>query len=556
MYLVPQTFFDILEIEGHDESISLVGMFLQCTRNYYAEIGKIASMCFWSKSRDYIDGIVQFEQTKHAQKALESPSHNVLLGRFPLRVLDPICLIRPQSVHAYGRLYMDGQFAESENDLPTSKDGLNILDIDDDCIQEIFDYLDVMDLCSVAEVCERFRANAQRQFAVHHKSLHFLEVATLNKHRMASFIENFGQFAKKLNVSRHHLPRPITMCFTNMLLWHFTSLEEVTLHRFTLDEKFAELLFPLFVRLKKLCLYECRISNAFSNVLANCSELTKIKVIESYVEKSVWQPMCLPKLESFTVIESVSSQSEYLPEFLTGNSQLRKIGLELPGTINVNKVVATFAHLVHIEKLVLSLCRDTNVERSLNAWSHLIPLVTRMRRLTKLKIFGYKFLPSKSIAQLFNAMAAAKVPVEHLELRRGGLDALIVDAICNLKSLKTLSLSTHTERPDERYFLQLCGSLRKLTDLHVETGSYRWRKNVLPSLLQMGQKLQRIRLHFVETPITADIYLQLLEIARERATTKPLQILINPKSMEDLKKSVSQAAINANVDILAVSCPF
>lgn len=46
----------------------------------------------------------------------------------------------------------------------TSTSNVVILDLDD-CLQEVFKHLDLRDLCTAADVCRRFRQNAQSYFA-------------------------------------------------------------------------------------------------------------------------------------------------------------------------------------------------------------------------------------------------------------------------------------------------------------------------------------------------------------------------------------------------------
>lgn len=44
-----------------------------------------------------------------------------------------------------------------------------ILDLNNDCLIELFRLLPVSDLCSVSDTCSRFRAIAQTAFALNHK---------------------------------------------------------------------------------------------------------------------------------------------------------------------------------------------------------------------------------------------------------------------------------------------------------------------------------------------------------------------------------------------------
>lgn len=47
----------------------------------------------------------------------------------------------------------------------SEEDATTILTLNDDCFLEIFQYLDLIDLCAVADTCRRFRQNAKACFA-------------------------------------------------------------------------------------------------------------------------------------------------------------------------------------------------------------------------------------------------------------------------------------------------------------------------------------------------------------------------------------------------------
>lgn len=545
-----QTVFDLFVDEIYD--ISLINISLQETKEYFAEIGEVVSIRVWSTSRDFVSGIVEFREPEHATKVLEKDVRAIMRGMILLRLFDPSILMEPQRFRAYNEFYVDGQVSKHEISAYDWGDGTNVLDLDDDCIQEIFDYLNVMDLSSVAAACQRFKENAQKRFAVNHKSLHFLEISTLDANGMVRFMQSFGPFIEKLEVCLYFLPNPIQIGFSELLLCHFTALKELTLHYFTLDGNFLEKLKPLFGRLTKLRLYKCEVSNAFSEVLASCKELTKIKIIESCVGHSIWPPVHLPKLGSISNLGVYSPHASNLPKFWECNPQLKKIELQFEGASTDDQYFPAIANYVSIEKLVLSVPSDywDDLERAYINLDGYIPLLNQLSAMKKLKIFAsietHQFIPPDSIAKLLRGLVSAKVPLEHLKLETRVFDRAIATAILDLRTLKTLCLITNENIP---HLLQICEKLDELSDLRVESyTNLPMSPEVLPNLLRAAKKLQRITVKDIVVTITAEIYDEMLGIAKERDITSPLQIFISPESMVEFKKCVPQSTIMVNLN--------
>lgn len=240
---------------------SKVGLCVQRMKELFEETDEIVELRLWLNSWKWIHGVVQFQNAEHAGKLLEKQEHKLFEGyKGLLYVMDPTDMLCPETTRARCQFYVKRRFEITES--PESREEANVLNLNDDCIQEIFERLNVLDLCLVAEVCQRFKTNAQKRFAIQHKSFHFFEIVTLDSDRMNNFMECFGPFVENLEVSSVFLHDE--MGFPHMLMRHFTSLNALTLHEFNLNDAIAEKLKPLFVRLRKLCFIECEVGNAVS----------------------------------------------------------------------------------------------------------------------------------------------------------------------------------------------------------------------------------------------------------------------------------------------------
>lgn len=530
----------ILPVEtSASDRYSTIGIYLQCMERYFAEFGEIAALRYWANSPEIIHGIVSFQREKSAKRSIGGRVGYAFRGNLRLWSLDSNDVIQTKrSVFYFDR-------RSSSVDALENHDGPNILDLDEDCIQEIFAHLNVPDLCSVAKVCQRFKASAQKRFAVHHKSIHFLEIASLDVDALLNFMETFGAFVEKLKVSPQLLPNNIQ--FPNLLARHFTTLKALSLSYFHMDDSLVNTLHPLLVRMSKLSMYKCILPSSFCAVLTRCSNLTKLKIVESRLEYSVWQPVSFPKMESLTIIPS--QESWQLPAFLKCNPQLKKVCLELDGSSTDDEVITELSRPNSIEEI--EMCLPIRISGELN-----ISDLCRLRALKKLELYVIDDLIEGRTRTLLESIAA-NIFLEHLELSCFVFDRPFADAICGLKTLKVFCLNLMRKAHlDANDLYQVCENLNELTDLHVRRDAGHWDQSVLPKLFQKSKNLQRIRVEGFEVKITAATYEKLLAIVNKRNALRPLQSFICPKSMEKFKKCVPQSTINANLSELVISRLF
>lgn len=83
----------------------------------------------------------------------------------------------------------------------------NILNtLNDDCLIAIFEYLPLSDLCTVADVCQTLKRNAQTSFQLHHRSFNTERIIkAVGYHRTHTYVQmaeqlfrNFGHLIEEL----------------------------------------------------------------------------------------------------------------------------------------------------------------------------------------------------------------------------------------------------------------------------------------------------------------------------------------------------------------------
>lgn len=87
----------------------------------------------------------------------------------------------------------------------------NILQLNDDCLREVFGALELADLCIVADVCHRFRRIAQETFKVSnyrelelHALCHNEEEQTKRLQRILNLLRHFGAYVESMDANGSH----------------------------------------------------------------------------------------------------------------------------------------------------------------------------------------------------------------------------------------------------------------------------------------------------------------------------------------------------------------
>lgn len=211
----------------------------------------------------------------------------------------------------------------------------SILDVDDDCLYNIFDRLSVMDLCATAETCTRFRRIAREAFRRKYDSLrvnagssrHFMRHRELSPiaYKMLRMLKTFGSVMVdlKIIISRHrdHQNNVADILFANC-----TALESLSLQEYSVpdDPQRIAAMRSLFGKLKKLVLIQVNIgvrdespddggrtiteNGNVLNVFDECQSLCHLEVhqCEGFSNRLLFSST-FPSLEHFECIRTISS---------------------------------------------------------------------------------------------------------------------------------------------------------------------------------------------------------------------------------------------------------
>lgn len=144
-----------------------------------------------------------------------------------------------------------------------------IMVLNDHCLLEVFDFMDVRELGGIADVCIRFRQNA---IYVAQKKCEHLELNHRSTEGDYASLRHFGAFFKSIHVNGAYFEqnnRLIELRLIEMLDEHCTgTLIKLVISNFTITQEIATRLQRLLVRLSKLKMTACTSSKA---VLRNLS---------------------------------------------------------------------------------------------------------------------------------------------------------------------------------------------------------------------------------------------------------------------------------------------
>lgn len=200
-----------------------------------------------------------------------------------------------------------------------------ILDLNDHCLREIFKHLNVYDLRAVADVCSRFKQNAEPVFSLQFKDSCFDEGNNPNSdsyfRQLAPVLRNFGMLLNSLHIS---FIRGSELCQQSPhvaeLITKYCggSLNELKLSLFVLSVDVVQKMQPLLSRLRVLEMFMCTFEPTLlaSQMFSSCFELHTLSLSRS---EMFCADVTFPKLKSLNLYFNLSETNKDIERFLVSN---------------------------------------------------------------------------------------------------------------------------------------------------------------------------------------------------------------------------------------------
>lgn len=500
--------------------------------DFFKTFGDITSVRF-VPNVDHTFGFVQFDRAEAAGVVLSRPAHKIN-GQF----------VRVKAADSWHQPGWRGVTLPLDDEADEVADVDPCPELNDDCLHEIFDYLNVWDLVSVADVCTRFEQVAQTNFSKKHKTFEFSDFVMegtyadkkLPARHMRQFFKHFGSLIVDLSISYYE---PVKLQrFTNFeilmaMVEHCgESLNVLRLFNFIGRGRIVTILRPLFGRLKKLYMDSCHVSDEFIRSLENCRQLTKLKIIEdAYDRKFNGFNYTLPALTTLSLKRLEHIRRPDVIKILQHNPQLKRITISACTGLYGTTLDDIVQYVPLVEKVAFKqysyYVRETKAHMGL-------------AQLTSLKTLKLDDTV-RSIGKLLNQMATVNVPLEHLTLRRSMVDDEFVNAIGGIKTLRSLYL-IRANNLETKHLQDICELLPKLAKLCVTTCDG-LNANGLVKLMRKAKELEEIDLYKTGIVFTDELFKRLVQTVVTRRI--PLKITA---MCESSMFGVSQELLDAHKD--------
>lgn len=373
-----------------------------------------------------------------------------------------------------------------EIDAPFSS--TTILDLNDDCLLEVFRYGDMFDLADYADVCTRFRGiAAERFYQSKFREIDFVEIfyrlkryftyyedESAGLRKFSSVLRNFGGLLITIKVSKYYKPHACVELLNRYCCAPGT-LNELSLRFCEPSDAQMRLSPPLFFHLRKLTLSEYQFEDSFLKMLPvwspNLQELIVADLNNSNKVPNQFNGLSVqfPKLDCISFRQVHTMKNTNLTKFLELNPQLKSISL-FKSSINISIFQSIAKYVPEIDSILYIIERSS---------SFIAEIPKCFDKLKKLKLLSFECGDPLHTASIFCEIAAAKVPLEQLYLRDINFDRIMdqdistrqqynhfLDNISKLTSLRTLWLEM-VENLSASHILDICKYVMELTELRL-----------------------------------------------------------------------------------------
>lgn len=448
-------------------------------KSYFERFGEVSSIEIQQKDNETGShfGLVEFKLTETATTVLASNgAHRIGDCDVQVKAADP--WLQPDQI-------------------------LNALD--DHCLRMILSNLNLVDLANAANVCIRFKANAESTFLSKFKKL---DVIPCSRKEVKTLLPAFGSIAPSI-----HISLPYDECVVlSMIARYCTSMRELTFGDFWFE-------FNLFHDMKfgnveKLSFSWCGLQSKINQLLSSCTKLKSLCIKHCSYDPSSFDWPEFNELQELRLVGFPSAYDRLLNDIISKNPKISKftlLGLTDHNSISHSRIIrAIVQNLPNLEDVEFNM-PTAFVEDDFDV------AIRCLADLTHLKVLKIN-LNEKSAAPLTAAITENESKIEHLQLIRGTFNAEAIGNISQMKQLTVLELCNMSYFTDER-MIELVGKLGPHLE-RLEIRGYTGEDLTtigLKKMLPFAAKLSNLTLKSTEMTIDADDYKDILKTLQKRA---------------------------------------
>lgn len=497
--------------------------------NYFSTFGAVQNVRIHKKST-HTFGFVTFTRAESAAVALAKTVHKIN-GR-EIEIAEADSWHQEKPMEKFNNHEAAATASTKDIELPielTNRTGTNMLDMNDDCLYEIFSpkLMSIMDLCSVAETCSRLKQIANRNFTRAYKCCNFNELSLKTIHEVRRFLINFGSLITELTI-KSDLNGMSVRILDLVIRYCKNTLESLTLKQYEITEYLTAKLRPMFSNLKKIHLENCSLYGDGQKLFANCGSLIELKAIQLDHEDDdgIILENVFPKLERFVLEQTYfNNDDSELNLFVSRHEGLKELSLKGIDNDRPTLLTAIANNCKSIEELRIESAASDAREYPSEYEKELQSILT-LNNLKKLQIECARVNVTKFIQELPKLNS-----LEFLELYHAHADEGLIPALAQLKNLNVLRLS-HCK--DLKYLKPL-GDMKQLNELSIRL--HHSIDEITFDLVQMIKGLVNLKKLTFESNGTFDLdkrmYLRIVDVVRERPGFSPSSLEIETDALND-----------------------
>lgn len=462
--------------------------------------------------------------------APSEPNEPSITGRTNGKIASNRLAIVPQQkqqqhhCHAY-KLRSHGKIAHKEIQCIEPKRNRkkpSLLQLNPDCLLEMFNHMKLIDLCHLAETCTTLNNLAKYHFRLKHKHFDFASVIDgefVSVDEASTLLRVFGDQIHSLNVSRDLFEHDVDddyvsealmdsiaeNCRKNVKVLALTSINCVA-------GMITDPLPALFNAIEMLTLNDCYMGRPWCSM----KNLKVLKLIEV--------TGCVPRFRyvNYNQLEEVAFNrvqhlyTNELAEFIPTVPTVKRLSI-VKCWFTTIKIFEVIKDMEHLEELEFQLNHPIASEEIHGQYLMHLTLLKKLKVL-KLGCNG------KSVQQLIDGFCAKKIAIEHLELADGVLDMATVRAIAELKTIKVLKFNNMTEFADHLW-VPITNGLHQLEEFHIKTTA-----NIsqfrIKQLARAANRLTCLKIDAKDFDLSADTYDAILSAVQNRNDKTHLAITI------------------------------
>lgn len=472
------------------------------------------------KKPSYCYGFIQYKSVYSAAAALRSTHHFVSGYRIKVTVADS--WHQPTSQEddiAQNDSSQDGESQQANRQL-------HVLDLNDDCLLEIFSYLNCIDLSACNQTSVRFSQIAGEVFRKKHTSINLTDTVLgeysnvgsshLTLLQIRNLFVSFGSQIRKLKVASMSFKEENRYRVLDLIMRSCAQLRALCLTGFSIKESLYKPGNTFFYNLEELSLSLCELNDSIRRVFVQCHSLRKLTIQSDSNLNGSCLAMQFPRLESITLIMNSDIETQNLYTFFRLNPQLIAIKIFHCGGCIFDEIFPKIANLLpNLESLSIEV----------DYFQNFVSNIMHLLRLDKLKELQLN-CSMYSIASFIDELAK-KDTIEVLHLSDGLLNDHLIDALVKCKRLKSLKLCSMPS-VHNRFLVELAKNL-PLTSFHVSKCQTLTASGII-QFASLATNLKNLYITNSSFEINDQFYHNLVDIYKKRNTQLTLSLVkMNPK---------------------------